>query len=93
MHTGRVCSLNRDAGWLSVQDNNFSLHLNEDAIASTWMVNNPTVDGVVTSLEFYSQECAMIAQLTGQLELGLAGDASWRRILSAMIQPRVSVSN
>ena len=47
-------------------DPKFNLHLDTTAIASSWVVNKPTSDGWVTSLELYAANGDLIAQFFGE---------------------------
>ncbi|MGE8632349.1 MAG: hemin-degrading factor, partial [Achromobacter piechaudii] len=54
IHTGPVQELRRTGPWYNVLDPKFNLHLDTTAIDSAWVVNKPTSDGWVTSLEVYA---------------------------------------
>eukprot|EP00887_Chlorella_sp_A99_P004523 scaffold53.g4523.t1 len=66
IHTGPVHELRRTGPWFNVLDPNFNLHLNTEAIASAWVVNKPTRDGWVTSLETYAASGDLILQFFGE---------------------------
>ena len=61
IHTGPVRQLRRTGPWYNVLDPKFNLHLDTTAIASSWVVNKPTSDGWVTSLELYAANGDLIA--------------------------------
>ena len=66
IHTGPVRQLRRTGPWYNVLDPKFNLHLDTTAIASSWVVNKPTSDGWVTSLELYAANGDLIAQFFGE---------------------------
>jgi putative hemin transport protein len=87
IHTGPVQALRRTGPWFNVLDPDFNLHLNTEAIASVWVVNKPTLDGWVTSLEVYGVDGDLLLQLFGERKPGRAELPGWRRLL-AQLCPR-----
>ena len=83
IHTGTVKKLMRTGPWFNVLDPSFNLHLNTEAIASTWIVNKPTRDGWVTSLEAFSQTGELIVQFFGERKPGRPELGAWRELLLA----------
>ena len=81
IHSGPVKKLLRTGPWFNILDEKFNLHLNTDAIASCWVVNKPTVDGWVTSLEVYSQSEELIVQFFGVRKPGVPELPAWRTLL------------
>ncbi len=51
--SGPVKKILRSGPWFNVMDPDFNLHLREDHVASSWVVQKPTRAGVVSSLELY----------------------------------------
>lgn len=84
IHTGPVHNLQRTGPWYNVLDPQFNLHLNTTAIASSWIVNKPTVDGWVTSLELFADSGDMIVQFFGARKPGKPELPEWRALLSGM---------
>lgn len=84
IHTGTVQNLQRTGPWYNVLDPLFNLHLNTTAIASSWIVNKPTVDGWVTSLELFAQDGTMIVQFFGARKPGRPELPEWRTLLACM---------
>jgi len=84
IHTGPVHELRRTGPWFNVLDLNFNLHLNTEAIASAWVVNKPTRDGWVTSLETYAANGDLILQFFGERKPGRAELPAWRRLLAEL---------
>jgi len=94
IHTGRISNIAMRGPWLNVLDPSFNLHLNMDAVSSAWVVNKPTEDGWVTSLEVFSHDGEMITQFFGARKPGKPELASWRALmLSLCAEPlRATVS-
>ncbi|GGX22429.1 hemin-degrading factor [Pigmentiphaga litoralis] len=81
IHTGPVHKLLRTGPWFNVLDPRFNLHLNTTAITSTWVVNKPTVDGWVTSVEVYAATGDLIVQMFGARKPGNPELPAWRKLL------------
>ncbi|SEL72361.1 putative hemin transport protein [Variovorax sp. YR750] len=75
--------------WLNVLDPGFNLHLREDRIASVWIVEKPTSDGVVTSVEAFDQQGELMAMFFGARKPGAPEREEWRRIVRELprLQP------
>ncbi len=84
IHRGPVHRLKRVGPWFNVLDPNFSLHLREDAIASTWVVRKPTRDGVVTSVEIFAGDGRHIAWLFGTRRPGETESGAWRELAASL---------
>jgi putative hemin transport protein len=80
----------RGAAWLNVLDPNFNLHLREDSIAHVWVVEKPTVDGVVTSVEAFDHQGELMAMFFGARKPGKPELQGWRDILDKL--PRRGVN-
>ncbi|MCC2595048.1 hemin-degrading factor [Pusillimonas sp. MFBS29] len=81
IHSGPIKKLLRTGPWFNVLEPHFNLHLDTTAIASTWVVNKPTSDGWVTSLECYSPDGELIVQFFGARKPGVPELTSWRQLL------------
>jgi putative hemin transport protein len=68
--------------WLNVLDPGFNLHLREDRIADVWVVEKPTADGVVTSLEVFDAEGELLAMFFGARKPGQVEQSAWRHLLA-----------
>ncbi|PAS96702.1 MAG: hemin-degrading factor [Candidatus Dactylopiibacterium carminicum] len=84
IHTGPVRKLARTGPWFNVLDERFNLHLNTEAIASCWVVNKPTRDGWVTSLEAFAADGEMIVQFFGARKPGTPELPAWRALLQSL---------
>lgn len=83
IHSGPVKRLRRTGPWFNVLEPHFNLHLNTQAIERAWVVNKPTVDGWVTSLECFSQDGEMIVQFFGVRKPGIPELPQWRALLES----------
>ena len=85
IHTGPVARIEpmeiRGAQWLNVLDPGFNLHLREDAIATAWVVEKPTGDGIVTSVEAFDHTGELMAMFFGARKPGLPEREDWRAIV------------
>ncbi|SUA54942.1 Hemin transport protein hemS [Oligella ureolytica] len=84
IHGGAIYKLLRTGPWFNILDPMFNLHLNTEAIDSVWVVNKPTVDGYVTSIEAYTQEGDIIVQFFGVRKPGVPENTQWRRLLESL---------
>lgn len=84
IHSGPIETLRRTGPWYNVLDPDFNLHLNTTAIAQVWVVNKPTADGWVTSLEVYHAAGDLIVQFFGARKPGQAELPAWRSMLAAL---------
>lgn len=86
IHSGPVKKVLRTGPWFNVLEPHFNLHLNTQAIDKAWVVNKPTVDGWVTSLECFSKEGEMIVQFFGVRKPGQPELPQWRALLESYCQ-------
>ena len=91
IHTGPVRNLRRTGDWYNILDENFNLHLNTSAVASSWVVNKPTTDGWVRSLELYHESGEQIVQFFGERKEGRKELAQWRALLDELCTEPLAV--
>jgi putative hemin transport protein len=70
--------------WLNVLDPGFNLHLREDRIASVWIVEKPTSDGHVTSVEAFDSEGELMAMFFGARKPGMPEREDWRKLVRGL---------
>lgn len=70
--------------WLNVLDAGFNLHLREDCVQNVWIVEKPTSDGVVTSVEAFDQNGELMAMFFGARKPGVPEREEWRRIVRGL---------
>lgn len=81
IHSGPIKKLMRMGPWFNVLEPHFNLHLDTTAIVSTWVVNKPTADGWVTSMECYAENGDLIVQFFGARKPGVPELTAWRELL------------
>ncbi|WP_066272992.1 hemin-degrading factor [Hydrogenophaga palleronii] len=88
IHTGAVQRVEpmelHGKTWLNVLDPGFSLHLREDLIGDVWVVQKPTSDGTVTSVEAFDQHGELMAMFFGARKPGQAELQAWRQIVAQL---------
>ncbi|XAH25192.1 ChuX/HutX family heme-like substrate-binding protein [Xylophilus sp. GW821-FHT01B05] len=88
IHTGpvqRIVPMSAPgAEWINVLDEGFNLHLREDRIASVWVVEKPTDDGHVTSVEAFDHDGELMAMFFGARKPGQAEREDWRHIVARL---------
>ena len=86
IHTGPVARIEpmemADKTWLNVLDKGFNLHLREDRIAHCWVVEKPTADGTVSSLEVFDTDGEPMTLLFGARKPGQPELQGWKNLLA-----------
>jgi len=82
IHSGPIETIVEQAPWINVMDPRFNLHVRQDLIERAWIVRKPTVDGIVTSIEFFDDDGDAIAMFFGERKPGIAELASWRDLVN-----------
>jgi len=90
IHTGEVNKIKKMDNWLNVLDPEFNLHLREDHIAKSWIVEKPTEDGIVTSLEIFDENNNNIATFFGARKPGKPELQSWRDLIAEIKNEQVA---
>lgn len=90
IHTGPVKRVEpmemQGKQWLNVLDPGFNLHLREDLVAEVWVVEKPTSDGVVTSVEAFDADGELMAMFFGARKPGQPELARWREVVAGLRQ-------
>ena len=84
IHTGPVHKIVPTGPWLNVLDPDFNLHLKLEDVASSWVVQKPTADGIVTSLELFDKDGNNILLMFGKRKPGIPEKASWRELVATL---------
>lgn len=84
IHTGPVNKILEIPSWINVMDPDFNLHLKTDGIAQCWVVQKPSVDGVVTSVEVFDAAGEMIVQFFGKRKPGSPELEDWRALTAKL---------
>ncbi|TGL33416.1 hemin-degrading factor [Leptospira perdikensis] len=77
IHTGKIQKLEPMGPWFNVLDPEFNLHLRTDRIESVYIVDKPTKDGTVTSVEVFDNEGILILQMFGKRKPGIPQSDVW----------------
>jgi putative hemin transport protein len=78
--------------WLNVLDPGFNLHLREDRVAEVWVVEKPTADGVVTSVEAFDADGELMAMFFGARKPGQPELQRWREIVAGLRHSAVATA-
>ncbi len=84
IHSGPVKKIRITGNWVNVLDPEFNLHLRQDLIHSSWIVEKPTDDGTVTSLELFDEAGEQIATFFGARKPGIPELEGWREITNGL---------
>jgi putative hemin transport protein len=84
IHTGSVKHIVTQGPWLNVLDPTFNLHLNMADVSSVCVVNKPTTDGWVTSLEAFDVHGELIVQFFGARKPGIPELPAWRELMASL---------
>lgn len=68
----------------AVLDPRFNFHLDEASFARSWVVRKPTINGIVTSLELYADDGALVLQIFGERHEGRGERPDWAAALDAL---------
>ncbi|MBM9590596.1 hemin-degrading factor [Leptospira sp. 201903075] len=77
IHTGKIQKLEPMGPWFNVLDPEFNLHLRTDRIESVYIVDKPTRDGLVTSVEVFDNDGILILQMFGKRKPGIPQSNHW----------------
>jgi len=91
IHSGTVRKIRIMGNWINVLDPEFNLHLREDLINQSWIVEKPTEDGVVTSLEVFDADGEQIATFFGSRKPGKPELPSWKEITRELKENEVVI--
>ncbi|MCW7492504.1 hemin-degrading factor [Leptospira sp. 2 VSF19] len=86
IHTGKIQKLEPMGPWFNVLDPEFNLHLRTDHIESVWIVDKPTKDGLVTSVEVFDNEGNLILQMFGKRKPGIPQSDVWYKLTRGYLQ-------
>ena len=90
IHSGIIEKIVQQGPWLNVLDDKFNLHLNLDRIQNVWVVNKPTTDGWVTSIEVFDDVGEMIVQFFGARKPGVSELPAWRDLLVSLCSEKLA---
>jgi putative hemin transport protein len=86
IYSGPVHKLLTQGPWFNVLDPKFNLHLRTDQITQAWVIERPSSDGVITSIEAFNASGDSIITLFGKRKPGQPELTLWRDIVQATKQ-------
>ncbi len=86
IHTGEVENVVEARGWFNVMDEKFNLHIDQEKIASAYVVKKPTTDGTVTSLEIFNEAGENVALFFGKRKPGIPEMQEWRDLIVDLLE-------
>lgn len=86
IHSGSVNTIKMTGDWLNVLDPEFNLYLHKHLFDTAWVVQKPTEDGIITSLEIFDSEGDQIVTFFGQRKPGTPELDGWRAIAQELIE-------
>ena len=84
IHSGPIANVKSTGPWINVLDDGFNLHVREDRVDTAWVVNKPTRDGEVASLEVYDDGGETIALLFARRKQGREAVDGWNAALAGL---------
>jgi putative hemin transport protein len=84
IHTGIVERVGPRDGWFNVLDRRVNLHVRERDIAAAWVVQKPTRDGIVTSVELYDRALENVLLMFGRRKPGMQEAPAWRALVASL---------
>ncbi|MFW6348468.1 MAG: ChuX/HutX family heme-like substrate-binding protein, partial [Cyclonatronaceae bacterium] len=84
IHSGPVRKIKMMGDWLNVLDPEFNLHLRQPGVAECWLVEKPTEDGPVHSLELYDADGATLVSFFGARKPGIPQREDWTQIVNEL---------
>jgi len=70
--------------WINVLDPAFNLHLRLDLLKEAWLVEKPTTDGAVHSLECYDPAQELVVQFFGLRKPGIPQSEDWYELIQEL---------
>jgi putative hemin transport protein len=79
IHTGPIKKVAAMGSWYNILDPGFNLHVDMNLVATAWVVEKPTSDGLVSSLELFGHDNELILTLFGERKPGKPELPAWRQ--------------
>jgi len=84
IYSGKVQTLLNQGPWFNILDPNFNLHLKLEGIAQAWILQRPSSDGVITSVEAFDKNGHSIMTLFGKRKPGQAELPLWQTLVERL---------
>lgn len=81
IHTGPVSTVGSLGTWRNVMDPRFNLHVDLRAVAEAWVVEKPSPEGLVSSLELLGPRGELTVQVFGKRKPGVPELPAWKDIV------------
>lgn len=83
-YSGLIHTIRRTGPWINVLDDDFSLHLRDECLASSWLVAESSDDTIDTRLELFDDQDRLVAHIAGARRHGQREPDAWRDLLGAL---------
>ncbi|MUG33158.1 ChuX/HutX family heme-like substrate-binding protein [Psychrobacter sanguinis] len=96
IQTGVVHHVKRMGSWINILDKkhtDFTLHLNDEALAQVWCVKRPTKDGTVTCIEGFDAYGNTIVTFFGQRQEGEPEKDYWRKLTASLVEQHLLIES
>ncbi|MEN2991967.1 MAG: ChuX/HutX family heme-like substrate-binding protein [Bacteroidia bacterium] len=84
--TGSIHNLSEARGWINVLDEVFTLHLNPAGLAAAYLVEKPSAEGPIYSLELFGPKGEEILWIFGARKPGQLPPPAWVEYAKSLIQ-------
>ncbi|MCS7162378.1 MAG: hemin-degrading factor [Bacteroidia bacterium] len=84
--TGSIRTLSEARGWINVLDEVFTLHLNPTGLAAVYLVEKPSTEGPIYSVELFGPKGEEILWIFGARKPGQLPPSAWVEYAKSLIQ-------
>lgn len=84
IHTGQVRLEGQSEAEARLSGPHFEMRVALEALDAAWVVEKPTVDGIVTSAEFFDTDADLAFQVFGERKPGRPELAAWREVVAEL---------
>lgn len=84
IYTGPIHRVGVMGTWVNVFDDAVNLHADTSGAASAWVVEKPSPDGTVTSLELFDAQGEVLLQMFGKRKPGEPELAAWASLVAGL---------
>ncbi|MCS7189744.1 MAG: ChuX/HutX family heme-like substrate-binding protein [Bacteroidia bacterium] len=82
--TGRIYTLTPARGWINIMDDNFTLHLNPAGLRHLYLVEKPTQEGYIYSIEVFGPAGEEVLWVFGARKPGNPVPEAWLEYIRAL---------
>lgn len=84
IYTGTIHTLSPARGWINILEETFTLHLNPAGVASVYLVEKPTREGRIYSVEVFGPAGEEVLWIFGARKPGLPVPEAWLHYIEAL---------